>query len=126
MSDKSQGKLQIMIFSGVEDGHRATLAFATAVAAATSGIEVVIFLVMRGAVWGSKNTGNEVLVPGFNAIADYIDILQESAVPIEICSTCVDNSCLLPMGKDGLRAGIVPAGLTSFAIRTDEWQTLTF
>ncbi len=126
MTDSGQSKLQIMICSGVEDGHRATLAFAAAVAAVTSGIQVVIFLVMRGTVWGSKQTGNEVLVPGFNSIAEYIAILQESAVPIEVCSSCVENSCPLPVGKDSLREGLEISGLTSFVIRTDEWQTLMF
>jgi predicted peroxiredoxin len=119
-------KLQIIITSGSDDAQRAVLGFATAVSAAISNTKVYVFLAMHGASWANENTGNEVIVPGFSSISEYIEILQENDVSIEVCSTCVDNMCMMSAGGNKLRKGVKLAGIMTMTFRINECATVTF
>lgn len=123
---KNSDSLQILIAVGPEDPHRALLGFACGAAAAASGIEVVVFLVMRGSAWASPSTWGQVNIPGFEGMKDYIDIIEESGGRIEACSTCVGSSCPIPIQKSEVAESVSMGGLTSVAIRMTTTPTVVF
>ena len=121
--------LQVIICSGRGACERAVAGFGLALAAAASGTKVVILLTMHGAEWAIKTNGNQVDVPGFSSIAEYIDLIQNHGGRIELCATCLKNACMLQGigdGKGELRDGIHQAGLTSAATRTEHVPTVTY
>lgn len=113
-------ELQVIILAGPEAAQRAIFGFSTALAAAASGVAVRVVLSMHGAFWCAETTGDVVAIPDFPPVSELIDQLLEMAVPIEACSTCVDNFCPSPVDGDGrrvLRRGIDRVGLGLVAMR---------
>lgn len=113
-------ELQVIILTGPEAVARAIFGFSAALAAAASGVAVRVVLSMHGAYWGAETTGSAVSIPDFPPVAELIDQLLELEVPIEACSTCVDNFCPSPVDPDGrrvLRRGIDRVGLGLVAMR---------
>jgi len=121
--------LQIIICSGPEDARRATLGFATALAAIASGMLVTLFLVMDGARWALQSEGNEPEAPGFQPVAQLLETIVATGGRIEVCSNCVEGACDMPPGterRSPLRSGLVFGGLASAAIRMGLVPTVTF
>ncbi len=129
-------QLQIIISSGPEDP-RATLGFAAAMAASACDTPVVIFLVMNGVRWALKSAGNEAQRPGFQPIAQMLDLIQASNGRIEVCSNCLNEACSTctdevcsatsdQMKPGDIREGIHPGGLTAVAVRMSQIPTVTF
>lgn len=127
MPEKDEFGLQIIIASGPEDLHRAILGFAMAVSAAVSGVRVIVFLAMRGTVWGTNSAAirNHVL-PGFKSVTEYMEILQENDGEVYMCSTCSELSCPMPINKQNQVPELKLAGFTEIAIRATGVQTMTF
>jgi hypothetical protein len=68
-------------------------------------------------------------VPGFPSIAELKDLLAESGVTLEACSTCIENYCPVPLGTDGKRilpAQITRVGLGLIASRMASVNTVVF
>ena len=118
--------LQIIIASGPDEAPRAVLGFATAVSASVSNLKVYVFLAMGGASWAVENSDNNILVPGFSSINEYINILLENGVSIEVCSTCVNNACAASTSGNKLRKGVEIVGLVTITSRISECETVTF
>jgi predicted peroxiredoxin len=121
--------LQIIITSGPEDAARATLGFAAAAAASATGTEVLLFLAMQGAQWGLQSEGNQPGWPGFQPIAELLELIQACGGKIEVCSNCLRGLCTVAgPGVPGpvLRPGLVYGGLTTVAERMSHMPTVTF
>ncbi len=121
--------LQVIVPSGPESAERAVLGFAMALSAAASGDEVVVFLTMHGAAWAAPEHPTVRAVPGFQDPAYYLELLAQSGVRLEACTSCVENFCDSPRGPDGqrmIRDGMVHAGLSTAAIRATKTQTVVF
>ncbi len=118
--------LLMIVACGAEDIHRSTLAFATALTAASSDIEVTIFLAMRGTIWASRSASQVEAVPGFDSIYNYIDLILEAGGRVMVCSTCTSNRCPIPVGEDEVRPGIAIAGLPQVAARMGQVSTVVF
>ena len=121
--------LQIIICSGPEDARRATLGFATALAAIASGMMVTLFLVMDGARWALRSEGNEPEAPGFQPVAQLLEMIVTTGGTVEVCSNCVEGACDASAGSEArslLRSGVVFGGLASAAIRMGRIPTVTF
>ena len=120
MREPNERAVQIVILAGPAAPERAVFGFASALAAAASGVEVRVVLSMHGAYWAADTTGHAVSIMDFPPIAELIEQLLELSVPIEACSTCVDNYCPSPIDADGrrtLRHGIDRIGLGLVAMR---------
>ena len=94
-----QDSLLVIVACGAEDVHRATLAFATALSAASSDTEVTVFLAMRGTIWASPSASQVEAVPGFDSIYTYIDMILEAGGRVMICSTCYLEPVPDPRGQ---------------------------
>jgi len=119
--------VQIVVVSGPESAERAVFGFSSALAAAASGVDVRVVLSMYGAYWAAQTTGIAVSVTDFPPIAELLAQLVELRVPIEACSTCVDNYCPSPLDDDGrriLRAGVDRVGLGIVAMRMASANTV--
>ncbi len=119
-------ELQIIIASGTDDAHRAVLGFSAAASAAISSTKVYVFLTMHGVSWADENIGNDVIVPGFSSISEYIEILQENNVFLEVCSTCIGDMCVTSDNDNKLRKGFKPSGLVTMVSRMSNCETVTF
>ncbi|MCA9635802.1 MAG: DsrE family protein [Myxococcales bacterium] len=120
MRDPNERAVQIIILAGPAAPERAVFGFASALAAAASGVEVRVVLSMHGAYWAAETTGQAVSIMDFPPIAELIEQLLELQVPIEACSTCVDNYCPSHVDPDGrrmLRKGVDRIGLGLVAMR---------
>ena len=129
-------ELQIIISSGPEDP-RATLGFASAVAALACGTQVVVFLVMNGARWALKSVGNESQRPLFQPVSQLLELILESGGRVEVCSNCMNDVCATCLNDvctasadearpSEMRAGIHPGGLTAVAARMSQIPTVNF
>jgi predicted peroxiredoxin len=121
--------LQIIISSGTGNVHQVVLGFSAALAAAQMGTNVTIVFSMLGAHWASDSVGHDNPVPGFPSIAELKDLLVESGVTLEACSTCIENYCPVPLGQDGKRilpSDITRVGLGLIASRMATVNTVVF
>ncbi len=91
--------LQIIICSGPEDARRATLGFAAGLAALASGIAVTLFLVLDGARWALPSEGNEVETPGFQPVAQLLEMIVATGGSIEVCPNCIEGICSASRAK---------------------------
>ncbi len=126
MSDGKKYDLQFVIASGPSDPQRAVFGFSAALAAAHSGLSVVVALTMHGAHWACESQADVALVPGFPAVPELMEMLSEAGVTLEACSACIDNYCPGPTGADGKKVlgwGITRTGLSTIAIRMAESPT---
>ena len=124
---KSEHEVQVVILSGPESAERAVFGFSSALAAAASGVSVRVVLSMYGAYWAASTTGQGVSVTDFPPVAELLEQLAELKVPLEACSTCVDNFCPSPLDDHGLRVlrhGIVRIGLGVVAMRMASANTI--
>jgi predicted peroxiredoxin len=120
---------QFIIASGPEDAHRATLGLASALAAASSGINVVCFFTMRGAMWTGDVDPQELPVPGFDRVKTFIAALVEEGVRMEACASCVESNLDAPRdasGRKQLASGFVLAGLPEATIRMMTTRSAVF
>lgn len=121
--------LQVIIASGTNNVQQVVLGFSAALAAAQMGTNVTVVFTMLGAHWASDSVGHDKPVPGFPSIAELKEMLIESAVTLEACSTCIENYCLAPMGADGKRvlpSPITRVGLGLIASRMPSVNTVVF
>lgn len=121
--------LQILVCSGPEQIQRAVLGFASALAAASSGSNVILALSMHGAHWAAASEGHEVGVPGFPPIAELIVHLAEAGARLQACTTCIENYCPSAVGPDGLKVLRPPferVGLGIIAMRMASARTVLF
>jgi len=124
---KAEHEVQVVILSGPESAERAVFGFSSALAAAASGVSVRVVLSMYGAYWAASTSGQGVSVTDFPPVAELLEQLVELKVPIEACSTCVDNYCPSPLDEQGLRVlrcGIVRIGLGVVAMRMASANTI--
>lgn len=115
--------LQIFISAGPNEVPKATIGFATALAAAVSGEDVVVFLTGPGAYWASKDHGDVESAPGFDSVASYMEMLWEADARIEGCTACLVHyrDQTVP-----LHEGVIEAGLSVAAIRMQDSRTVVF
>jgi predicted peroxiredoxin len=121
--------LQIIIASGTGNVHQVVLGFSAALAAAQMGTSVTIVFSMLGAHWVSDSVGHDNPVPGFPSVSELKDLLIESGVTLEACSTCIENYCPVPVGPDGKRIlpkDITRVGLGLIASRMATVNTVVF
>lgn len=120
--------MQIIIVSGPRDTEKAISGLATALSCASSGFKIVVFFMMQGAAFGNPNEGLVASIHGFKSIQEYIDLLLESGVTVEACTSCVENYCVAKKvkGVKELRPGIGYAGLSTAAIRAITTKTIVF
>ena len=121
--------LQIIISSGTANVHQVVLGFSAALADAQMGTQVTVVFSMLGAHWASDTVGHDNTVPGFPSIAELKELLAESGVTLEACSTCIENYCPVPLGTDGKRilpAQITRVGLGLIASRMASVNTVVF
>jgi len=106
-------------------------------AAIACGTLVVIYLVMDGVRWAIKSVGNEAQRPGFQPIAQMLELIQASGGRIEVCSSCLSDDCSTCADEictatpdqapaSQMREGIHPGGLTTVALRMSQIPTVTF
>jgi predicted peroxiredoxin len=129
MNNAPEFGLQVIIASGPRDIERATLGFAMAVASASSGIKVVIFLTMEGVMWADELEDHMVQVEGFERITDYVTLLQEAGARLEACTSCVQTFCPSMKRTESskkIRDGFVLAGLSTAAIRASKIPTVVY
>ncbi|PCJ54265.1 MAG: hypothetical protein COA70_06440 [Planctomycetota bacterium] len=124
MSNKT---LQVMITAGAEDPHKARQGLEAALTAAAMGVEVHVFLTLRGAFWAEKRLKSDCYIPGCESIPALIVELIALGVNLETCSACAihfTGSCETgPILIDGVKMG----GLTTLTSRTiDGMPTITF
>lgn len=127
MSATQEQEVQVVILAGPESAERAIFGFSTALAAAASGVSVRVVLSMYGAYWAAESTGEAVSITDFPPISELLEQLRELNVPLEACSTCIENYC--PSGFDDsglrvLRAGIERVGLGIVAMRMASCNTI--
>lgn len=68
-------------------------------------------------------------MPGFSSVAEYMRLLHEVGVILELCSTCSDNAYALQSVRNDaseLREGITVTGMATVASRLDDVSTITF
>lgn len=121
--------VQFIIHSGKEQESKAVLGLATALAMASAGAKVVIFFTLEAAIWADPNHGKEKVVPNFDSVDTYMNLLYEMGAVFEGCIACVELHCShLKDDKNNfcLRPGFRLAGLSTAAIRATTVQTLTF
>jgi predicted peroxiredoxin len=121
--------LQIIISSGTGNVHQVVLGFSAALAAAQMGTQVTVVFSMLGAHWVSDSVGHDNPVPGFPSVSELKDLLIESGVTLEACSTCIENYCPVPVGPDGKRIlpkDITRVGLGLIASRMATVNTVVF
>lgn len=129
MNNKQEFDFQFIIHSGKQEESKVILALATALAMASAGSKVVIFFTLEGAIWADPGYGKEKIVPNFDSIDTYMNLLYEMGAVFEGCTACVELHCShLKDDKNNfcLRPGFRLAGLSTAAIRATSVQTLTF
>ncbi len=127
MSATQEHEVQVVVLSGPESAERAIFGFSTALAAAASGVSVRVVLSMYGAYWAAASTGEAVSITDFPPVAELLEQLRELNVPLEACSTCIENYCPSPFDESGLRvlrAGIERVGLGIVAMRMASCNTV--
>lgn len=128
-SSQQEPDLQIIISSGTGNVHQVVLGFSSALAAAQMGSSVTVVFSMLGAHWVSDSVGHDNPVPGFPSIAELKELLIESGVTLEACSTCIENYCPVPLGPDGKRIlpdSVTRVGLGLIASRMATVNTVVF
>ncbi|MCA8949651.1 MAG: DsrE family protein [Planctomycetes bacterium] len=122
-----EAQLQVLLSEGPARLMRSELALQTALAAASCGTEVTLFLTQAASIWGCRKA----LEGEAGRLQDLLGTLLSLGVRIECCSTCAEKACApAPDGVDewgGLRDGITPVGMVTFASRAARGcPTLTF
>lgn len=125
--------IQVIISSGLRDFEKATAGFAMALACATAGAKVAIFLIMQGAVFVDPREGKISYVNGFLPIREYIQLLHKLGARIEVCAACAHNFCSsenqLPINintDEHKHNEFFYIGITSVAIRGIQVETIMF
>jgi len=129
MANDKTTTLQVIIASGPQVAGRALAGFGLALASATLGNRVVVWLTSDAAQWASPTIGNDVSASGSPSIAEHIALIQDSGGTVEVCPTCLGNECASPSSATAtpnLRDGIQPVGMTTVAERTEHMTTVTF
>ncbi|MCA8977359.1 MAG: DsrE family protein [Planctomycetes bacterium] len=126
METLQKDRLQVLLSVGTDDPMRAELALQTALAAASCGVSVTLFLTQAGSVWGCQG-----VLPGrAGELQGMVDVLLSLDVAIECCASCAERTCndSVVAGEWGsLRKGVVPTGLVTFASRSAQGcPTVTF
>lgn len=123
----STKRLQILITAGAEDPHRARQGLEAACVAAAMGVEVRVFLTLRGAFWAEKRQFEHCVVPGCDSIPDLMGTLHEMGVLLECCSSCALQFGGTCETNDRLIDGVEMSGLASMvAVTADGTPTITF
>jgi predicted peroxiredoxin len=120
-------KLQVLITAGAEDPHRTRQGLEAAYAAVALGVEVTVFLTLRGAFWVEERQHDTCVIPGCDSIPTLLKDLLAAGAVIECCSSCAlqfAGSCDL---KKDLVEGVRLSGLAAMVARTvDGTPTITF
>jgi len=143
MEDNSQRRIIVIILSGEKEPEKAIFGLSFALAAASSGCSVTIFLGMSAAVLAKPDLSNKVLVEKYHPIPYYFEMLNEFKVDICICSTCIDLVCNTEEDSGNgenkminspssflkpkmLREGVKPIGVISLIALCREAETVVF
>lgn len=121
--------VQFIIHSGKGQESKAVLGLATALAMVSAGAKVVVFFTLEAAVWADPANGKEKVIPSFDSVDNYMNLLYEMGAVFEGCTACVELHCShLKDDKNSfnLRPGFRLAGLSTAAIRAMTIKTLTF
>jgi predicted peroxiredoxin len=120
-------QLQVLITAGAEDPHRARQGLEAALAAVALGVQVTVFLTLRGAFWAELRRHKDCVIPGCESIPALLADLVSAGAMLECCASCAQHftgSCGLD--RD-LLPGIQLSGLTVMVARTVEGvPTITF
>ena len=81
-------KLVFIVTHGPEEPERAIIPFAMAVAAQTSGIEVVMGFQVEGVLLLKKGCAETVTEPGFVPLKDLLDIYTSNGGKLFACGPC--------------------------------------
>jgi predicted peroxiredoxin len=123
----SPKQLQVLITAGAEDPHRARQGLEAAMTAAVMGVEVTVFLTLRGAFWVERRKETSCMIPGCESIPALLIDLLAAGVKIECCASCAlhfTGSCEI---KKDLIDGVQLSGLAAMVARTvDGTPTITF
>lgn len=124
MAEKKKHELQVIIASGPDNHHRATMGFAFAASAAVSGMNVLTVLAGDGVIWIRKDeSAAQKKVDGFEAVRDYIKVLVEQKTDVCLCSTCAQGGCT---PQEAIHPTVLPrlcySGFTEMAIDTAQNQ----
>lgn len=110
----------IVLTHGQEDGgSRATLAFALAVSLQAMGSDVAVYLNAQSAVWAFERPMQSIQIKGFDSLAVYVSLFQESGGLLYVCASCIESLTSGAAKEEKtlgpFRQGITPAGLTTLA-----------
>lgn len=118
--------LQVLVQAGLDEVSRADLGFRAALAAASCGSAITIFLSNDGAVWGCRHRQEG----ASSTTQALVDELFTLGAKFECCSICAEMLCEWSGGAHqwgGLRNGVEPVGLVTFMSRAASGMpTLTF
>lgn len=121
MSDEFD--LQIIISAGPDVPGRAIVGHSMAASAAALGLRVLLFLANDGAEWGTARVRSRDDISDIEELLDHQLTIVEAGGRIEICSACGEK---LLRKEVELRPGILLGGMTAFASRALETQTISF
>jgi predicted peroxiredoxin len=89
-------KLVFMVTHGPEEPERATIPFALAVGAQSSGIEVVMGFQVEGVLLLKKGVAEGVKAAGFVPLKDLLDIYTSNGGKLLACGPCVNARQIKP------------------------------
>jgi predicted peroxiredoxin len=120
-------RLQILITAGAEDPHKARQGLEAALSAVALGVDVIVFMTLRGAFWVRPHLLGDCVVPGCESIPDLLKGLIEQGAKVVCCPACAVQfvgSCDV---KHDLLAGVEMGGLTAMVAETASGTpTITF
>jgi len=90
------GKLVFMVTHGPEEPERATIPFATAVAAQAAGVEVLMGFQVEGVLLLQKDAAEGVAAPGFVPLQELMDIYRANGGRFYACGPCVASRRIDP------------------------------
>ncbi len=99
-------KLVFMVTHGPEEPERATIPFATAVAAQASGVEAVLGFQAEGVLLLKKGVADSVRADGFVALKDLMEIYSSNGGKYLACGPCVAARAIDPQ-KDFIEGASV-------------------
>jgi predicted peroxiredoxin len=103
---QGQNRVLVILSTGREDaGAKATLAFAWACGALAMGREVMLMAIANGTVWGLKGVCDDIHLPGFEPLEQYVREFKELGGKFCICPPCLEYYCSIDeeTAKRGIR-----------------------
>ncbi len=117
--------LQVMILSGPDESARAATGWATALASATTGAPVVVFLVGAGARWALEEVSPNPCASEETTVKFRDEYLAVGG-RIECCSRCRTELEAQSPNHVAILAAVETGGLAAASLRAIETSTVTF